>query len=346
MRIQNQNSQPRRLQLQCAVRLSLACFFALTSLIASPLLAQKPEQPTPVIAGYVIGAELDPATHHLSAKAIVTFTASETADEVSFGFHPALKIMRIADETGKLLISDRTADGTVRVTPAAPLTKGQQSHWTFEYEGTITGKEDGPIEGQKLAAIQEPITYLLYPARWFPTNGYLTNRFTAEMHIRVPQGMMVFASGAEGPPHPVKLANGNDGEQYDFNWTKPDFPGTVIAGRYLDPVSVGAGNVKIYLTAAHQQSINEFAQTAAKEFDFFSASFGAPESTRLNVVELPDETLPSVWAPELAAISGSRVGDKSGVRLLANTIARQWWGSRSQPPHPQRCLDHQRHGPL
>jgi hypothetical protein len=207
------------------------------------------------------------------------------------------------------------------------LAKSHPSHWTFEYDGTITGKEDGPAEGQKLAAIQEPITYLLYAARWFPTAGYLTNRFTAEMHIRVPQGIMVFASGAQGPSHPVKLANGNDGDQYDFSWTKPGFPGTVIAGRYLDPVSAGAGNVKIYLTAAHQQFLNEFAQTAAKEYDFFTASFGAPEVTRLNVVELADNTVPSVWAPELAAISGSRVGDKSGIRLLANTIARQWWGS-------------------
>ena len=103
----------------------------------------------------------------------------------------------------------------------------------------------------------------------------------------------------------------------------------MIAGRYLDPISAGAGNVKVYLSTAHQQSINEFAQTAAKEYDFFTASFGAPEATRLNVVELPDDTLPSVWAPELAAIPGSRVGDKSGIRLLANTIARQWWGLRS-----------------
>jgi len=316
-----------KLHLLCAVRLSLTCLFALIPLIAFPLLAQEPEQPAPVIAGYVIDAELDPATHHISAKAIVSFTSPENADEVIFGFHPALKIRKIIDETGKLLVSDRLTDGTVRVALAVPLAKSHPSHWTFEYDGTITGKEDGPAEGQKLAAIQEPITYLLYAARWFPTAGYLTNRFTVEMHIRVPQGIMVFASGAQGPSHPVKLANGNDGDQYDFSWTKPGFPGTVIAGRYLDPVSAGAGNVKIYLTAAHQQFLNEFAQTAAKEYDFFTASFGAPEVTRLNVVELADNTVPSVWAPELAAISGSRVGDKSGIRLLANTIARQWWGS-------------------
>jgi hypothetical protein len=250
---------------------------------------------------------------------------------VSFGFHPALKVTKISDDAGKVLTGERSADGTIRVTPLTPFVQGQAVHWTFEYEGMITGNEDGPVEGLKLAAIQEPITYLLYAARWFPSTGYMTNRFTAEMHIRVPQGMRVFASGAQGASKSVTLASGKPGDQFDFSWKKPGFPGTVIAGRYAGPFTAGPGNVKVYLTVARQQSGNELAQTAAKEFDFFTDSFGAPESSHLNVVELPDDTLPAVWAPELAAVLGSRVGDKSGVRLLANTIAHQWWGSEVSP---------------
>jgi len=296
-----------------------------------PVAAQRIERPALDISGYVIDAEIDTATHHLTAKAVVTFTAPDNSEQVSFGFHPALKVEKITDQDGKVLTGERLADGTIRVTPTAPITKGQVSHWTFEYDGIITGNEDGPVEGLKLAAIQEPITYLLYPARWFPMTGYLTDRFTAEMHIRVPQGMRVFASGAEGKPHAVTLASGKPGDEYDFKWTKPGFPGTVIAGRYVEPVSVGAGNVKVYLTLAHQQAANQLAQTAAKEYEFFSDSFGQAETTHLNVMEIPDDTLPAAWAPELAAIQASRVSDKSGVRLLANTIAHQWWGSEVSP---------------
>jgi hypothetical protein len=250
---------------------------------------------------------------------------------VAFGFHPALKVTKITDDAGKVLTGERSADGTIRVAPAAPFAKGQVSHWTFEYEGIITGSEDGPVEGLKLAAIQEPITYLLYPARWFPMTGYLIDRFTAEIHIRVPQGMKVLASGSQGAAKPVKLANGKEGDQFDFKWDKPGFPGTVIAGRFVAPVTAGPGNVKVYLSVAHQASANQLAQTAAKEYDFFTDSFGSPESSHRNVVELPDDTLPAVWAPEMAAILGSRVGDKSGVRLLANTIVHQWWGSEVSP---------------
>ena len=311
---------------------SLVSGLALALLFVLPLAGQqRTERPTLNITGYKIDAEIDTATHHLAAKTTVTFTAPENADLVSFGFHPALKVTKITDARGKLLTGDRSADGTIRVTPNTPIVRNTPENWTFEYEGVITGAEDGPVEGLKLAAIQEPISYLLYPARWFPTTGYLTNRFTMELHIRVPQGMRVFASGSLGASKPVTLANGKEGDQYDFNWTKPGFPGTVIAGRYVNPISAGAGNVKVYLTVSHQQSGNELAQTAAREFDFFSESFGAAESNRLNVVELPDDTLPAVWAPELAAILGSRVGDKSGIRLLANTIAHEWWGSEVSP---------------
>jgi tetratricopeptide (TPR) repeat protein len=309
---------------------TLCLLFAGLSL-AAPLAAQRLERPALAIAGYVIDAELDPATHHLTAKALVTFTAPETTELVSFGFHPALKVTNIADEAGKVLTGDRSADGTIRVTPATPFVRGQAVRWTFDYAGIITGNEDGPIEGLKLAAIQEPVTYLLYPARWFPMTGYLTNRFTAEMHIRVPQGMRVFASGSTGAAKPVTLANGKPGDQYDFNWTKPGFPGTIIAGRYVNPVSAGDGNVKVYLTVSHQTAATELAQTASREYEFFTESFGGLESSRLNVVEIPDDTLPAVWAPELAGMQGSRVGDKSGIRLLANTIAHQWWGSEVSP---------------
>ncbi len=311
--------------------LPLAGALACALMMVAPLAAQRPERPALNITGYAIDAELEPATHHLAATAAVSFAAPEGAETVSFGFHPALKVSKISDESGKVLTGERLPDGTIRVTPATPFVRGQASRWTFEYEGAITGNDDGPVEGLKLAAIQEPISYLLYPARWFPSSGYLTDRFTAEMHIRVPQGMRVFASGSQGASKPVTLANGKQGDQYDFNWTKPGFPGTVIAGRYVDPVTAGPGNVKVYLTLAHQASGNQLAQTAAREYDFFTDSFGAPETSHLNVVELPDDTLPAVWAPELAAILGSRVGDKSGVRLLANTIAHQWWGSEVSP---------------
>jgi hypothetical protein len=288
-------------------------------------------RPSLDVTGYVIDAEILPDTHTLTAKAVVAFVPPPNQDVVTFGFHPALKVTNITDENGKQLDGERTADGSIRVTPSASFTPGQTVHWTFQYSGVITGNEDGPVEGLKLAAIQEPISYLLYPARWFPMNGYMTDRFTAEIHFRVPQGMRVFSSGATGAPQNVTLSNGKPGSEYDFKWDKPGFPGTVIAGRYVDPVSAGEGNTKIYVTISHQAGANQLAQTAARQYDFFTEEFGSLETPHLNVIEIPDDTLPAVWAPEIAGIPSNRIGDKSAVRLLANTMAHQWWGLEISP---------------
>jgi tetratricopeptide (TPR) repeat protein len=312
-------------------------FISGLSLIAAVLLlahaghAQRSERGQLDITAYSIDAEIDTATHHLQARATVSFAAPENAEIVSFGFHPALKVSKITDGLGKVLTGERSADGTIRVTPGSPIVKGQAQTWTFLYDGVITGNEDGPVEGLKLAAIQEPITYLLYASRWFPTGGYLTDRYMMELHIRVPQGMRVFSSGATGGPRPAKLASGKPADQYDFSWKRSGFPGTVIAGRYVEGPNAGPGNVKVWLTIRHQAAGSDLAQTANKQFEFFTDSFGVPETSRLNVVEIPDDTLPAVWAPEIAGIMGSRTGDKTGIRLLANTISHQWWGSEVSP---------------
>lgn len=331
VRLENEIRRSRRRSILQAISCAVGLVGVLALPFAAPVQAQLTPRPSLDITGYVIKAELDPSTHHLSATATVTFTAPANLDVVTFGFHPALKITKITDESGKVLDGERTADGSVRVTTNTPFAAGQPAHWTFTYDGTLTGDENGPVEGMKLAQIDEPITYLLYPARWFPMTGYMTDRFSAEMHIRVPEGFRVFASGAQGQPQSVKLSDGKPGEEWSFNWPKPDFPGTIIAGRYVGPFSVGSGSVQVYLTVSHQAQGNQLAQTANDEFNFFTNDFGVPETSHVNLVEIPDGTLSSVWAPELAGIPASYIGNKSGPRLLANTMSHQWWGCEVSP---------------
>src|SRR6202012_4086188 len=78
--------------------------------LALPARAQR-ERPALAVTGYVIHAELDPATHRLPATATVTCTPPANQDVATFGFHPALKIGKITDENGKVLDGERMADG-------------------------------------------------------------------------------------------------------------------------------------------------------------------------------------------------------------------------------------------
>jgi hypothetical protein len=145
------------------------------------------------------------------------------------------------------------------------------------------------------------------------------------------------ASQADNATTPSTQPNGTamalpGGHEFDFSWTKPGFPGTLIIGKFLPPVTEsGSPNIRVYTTEAHKASAAAYADTANREFAFFTSTFGLPETSRLNVVELPDDTVPAYWAPEIAAIAGSRLSNKSDFRLLANTMAHQWWGSQISP---------------
>jgi len=279
------------------------------------------------ITGYVINADIDPATNHLTATADVTVTANEDMTAATFELNNGLNISKLTDKTGAALTPDRvTQNSTVRVTLPSSLAKGTSTTFHFEYGGTLTGADTSPVEGIKLAAVADPVTILLYPGRWFPMVGLYTDRFTAEMHIRVPSDYTAVGSGT-----PTKKAAGAKTE-YTFTWSKPGFPGSIVAGKFLPPVHGGMNNISVYTTDKHKASAAEFGALTGRQFEYLTSVFGAPESGRINVVEIPDDAVSASWAPEMAMIAGNRIADpKNASRLLANTLAHQWWGSEVSP---------------
>ena len=105
------------------------------------------------------------------------------------------------------------------------------------------------MEGLKLASIGDPISYLLYAARWFPMTGYLTDRFTADITVHAPTGYTVLGSGRRAR----RIRNGA-GETWQFNWDRSGFPGTIVAAKFKAPTAVmGSANIKVYTTPAHAE---------------------------------------------------------------------------------------------
>jgi aminopeptidase N len=288
---------------------------------AATLSAQQKQ--TISVTGYTINAQLSPADHKLSATAQVTFTALDNTDTAIFELHGALKVEKVTTTANLPLSGERGPNATVIVTPTAPLVKGQQYTYVFTYDGMLDGDAGSPVEGLKLAQVGDPTSHLLYAGRWFPMVGYMTDRFTADIHITLPAGYRVIGSG------PTTSSPAAGGEQHNFHWGKPGFPGTIIAGKF--DVLSAAPNIHVYTTEAHKQSAQDYGATALREFAFFTSTFGIPESSQLNVVELPNDTVPAAWAPEIAAVAGNRIGNKNDFRLLSNTIAHQWWGSQISP---------------
>lgn len=285
---------------------------------------------------YQIDAELTPHTHKITARAKVKVTALDDLNIATFELHNALRVTKVLDMAGKPLTAERvTQDSTIRIPLTTPLAKDTSTTLTFEYEGVLDSGEDSPVQGLKLAYIGDDTTYLLYAGRWFPVVGYGINRFTATMNITVPAHMTVIGSGKENPgvaPATKRPAGALPTRTYSFTWDKPSFPGTIVAGIFQEFKSDEAGlDLRVFFKPAHKALGASYATTAVKEFTYYVTLYGAAPSTTLKVVEIPDDTVPSAWAPEIAAIAGRAVTEKVNYRLLANTIAHQWWGASVSP---------------
>jgi aminopeptidase N len=320
-----QPPRPRRALLLCLV---FSFLFSLPSWAADKMRLR--------VDDYQIDAELTPHTHKISARAKVKFTALEDLSIATFELHNAMRVTKVVDAAGKPLSAERvTQDSTIRVPLTTPVAKDSSSTLTFEYEGVLDSADDSPVQGLKLAYISDDTTYLLYAGRWFPVNAYGINRFTATMNITVPAHMTVIGSGKESPGTAAatkRPAGALPAKTFAFTWDKPSFPGTIVAGIFQEFKSDEAGlDLHVFFKPAHQTLGATYATTAVKEFTYYVTLYGAAPSTTLKVVEIPDDTVPAAWAPEIAAISSRAVTEKVNYRLLANTISHQWWGASVSP---------------
>jgi hypothetical protein len=143
--------------------------------------------------------------------------------------------------------------------------------------------------------------------------------------------MLVIGSGkstvTDNPPSKKPNTNGLPTKTFTFVYAKPSFPGTIVAGIFQEYKSDEAGlDLHVFFKPAHQAQAPEYTTTAVQEFTYFITLYGTPMSQKFNVVELPGDTVPYAWAPEIAGLASPSITEKTNYRLLANAIAHQWWG--------------------
>ena len=286
---------------------------------------------------YQIDVELLPQTHKLTARAVVKVTALDNLNVATFQLNNALRITKLTDASNKPLTPERnTQDSTVRFSLNSDIAKGTSTTFTFEYEGTLESADESPVEGLKLAYVGPDTSYLFYSGLWFPVTGYGVNRFTSTISVTVPAHMVVIGSGKEsssaGTPAKKPVGDLANSKTFTFTWGKASFPGTIIAGTFQEFKSDDAGlDLQVFFKPNKQELGTEYASTAVKAFTYFVTQYGVAPSTTLKVVEIPDDTVPTAYAPEIAALSSRAITEKVNYRLLANTIAHQWWGVSVSP---------------
>jgi len=312
-------------------------FFVLVAALSVTTATWAAEKPRLRVDDYQIEAELDPHLHQISARAKVKFTALQDLNVAVFELNNGLRVAKVLDANNKLLSAERvTQDYTIRVPLPAGLAKDASTTLTFEYNGQLETADDSPVPGLKLAYVGDDTSYLLYAGRWFPVSGYGLNRFTSTISVTVPSHMLVVGSGtstvSDNAPSKKPSSNGLPTKTFTFVSTKPSFPGTIIAGIFQEYKSDEAGmDLHVLFKPSHQALAPAYTTTAVQEFTYFLTLYGLPPSQKLNVVELPPDTVSYAWAPEIAALAGSSITEKTNYRLLANAIAHQWWGVSVSP---------------
>jgi len=286
---------------------------------------------------YQIQVELAPHLHQITARAKVKFTALQDLSVAVFELHNDLRVTKVLDEKNQPLSAERvTQDSTVRVPLPTGLSKDASTTLTFEYEGSLESADNSPVPGLKLAYIGDDTSYLFYAGRWFPVSGFGLNRFTSTISVTVPAHMFAIGSGqstvVDTPASKKPNASVLPTKTFTFVSTRPSFPGTIVAGVFQEYKSDEAGmDLHVFFKPTHQSLAAAYTTTAVQEFTYFITLYGLPPSQRLNVVELPGDTLPYAWAPEIAGLAGPSITEKTNYRLLADAIAHQWWGVSVSP---------------
>jgi len=286
---------------------------------------------------YKIEATLEPHLHQITARARVKITAQQDLAVAIFELHNDLRITKVLDEKNQPLSAERvTQDSTVRVPLPAGLPKDTSTTLTFEYEGQLESADNSPVPGLNLAYVGDDTSFLFYAGRWFPVSGYGLNRFTSTISITLPAHMLVIGSGKASVSDvaPAKKSSTNvlPTKTFTFVSDKPSFPGTIVAGVFQEYKSDEAGlDLHVYFKPTHQSVAPAYTTTAVQEFTYFITLYGLPPSQKLNLVELPGDTLPYAWAPEFVGLAGPSITEKTNYRLLADGIAHQWWGVSVSP---------------
>src|SRR5258707_7691422 len=197
------------------------------------------------VQDYTIDAQIDPSAQTLKATAKVRFVPIEDVSTLTMELNNALALDRVTDDDGRQVPASRLSqDMSVRLSLAQTYPKGKAASLTFVYDGKITGEEESPVFGIKFAAIKPEVSYLMYPARWFPVNDYTADRFASDFRVTVPDGYRVVASG--NGQVDANAPAGMHTERYQFE--QASFPGSIAIVRG-DPqtVSVDGVSTKFYL---------------------------------------------------------------------------------------------------
>lgn len=306
--------------------LALAALFSAGALAPPALRAQA--EPSPYhLADYELEVEVVPDIHQLRGRARFQVVANEPLASVILRLNQNLKVERVVGAQGKRLNFEQTPSAeTVRVDLAKPLSAGGSAALQVDYVGAFDPALK-PDTAPMLAAIAPGQSYLLPPADWFPRTVNVWERFGLRLGVTLPEGEVAIASGrreSASAPSPGKTHS-------VFRAAAAAPMGTLAVGRYEEVSPPAGAPLTFYL---HSVPTSYAAANAKKLSDiiaFFSDKFGPLKEPGLAIVEVADDSWEAYAAPGLLLLPTRQWSESISERLLARSVARQWWAKRVSP---------------
>lgn len=301
---------------------------------AAILLPQLAEAQARTAAGRIdveeiqVTAEVNPRTQSIAAKARVRFRAvDDKIAQASFELHNAMTVSGVTYlDDSRVDASRSSQDFSIKLTLDPPMVKGSTREVVIRYEGKLTGEEESPVYGINFAALKPEGGYLMYPSRWFPVAGYTADRYKSEFVLTVPEGYKVVSGGLDM----AKSEGGKVVSTSSFN--SPGFGGSLaIVQGEGKKVSSGGVNSLIYFRGESAAAADSWGEETGKVLGLLTTQFGLAPSSNLILVETADGAPNGYAAPGMLFLSPRAIGKESNPKLLANQLARLWYGLQTSP---------------
>jgi tetratricopeptide (TPR) repeat protein len=275
-----------------------------------------------------VTAEVNPRTQSIAGQARVRFLAvDDKISTATFELHNAMTVTGVTYlDDSRVDASRNSQDFSVRLTLDPPMVKGSAREVVIRYEGKLTGQEESPVYGIQFASLQPEGAYLMYPARWFPVAGYTSDRYKSEFVITVPEGYQVVSGGLET----TKRADGKVTTTCSYN--SPGFGGSVaIVQGEGKKISSGGVNSTVYFRGEASAAADSWAEETGKVLGLLTTQFGLAPSSSVALVETGEGAPNGYAAPGMLFLSTRAIGKEANPKLLANQLARHWYGLLTSP---------------
>ena len=301
--------------------IGVAGILAAATLLALPaaLTAQSGDDPFAIVH-YDLTANLDGEVHMVRARAKMKLVAFEPLASVTLYLNRRMRINRITDDRGREMLFERVMRATsflVELPRTIPV--GESFTLVVDYNGAFDpalNKEGDDVTG----LISTEVSYLLPESRWFPRSRNPWQRYTMNVTITPPPGHVVISSGQAE----------TSGGKSTFRTTEPSFGGAVVTGKFDTGEDV-EGNFRFRLRTVPSGYASSNAGRVSEILSFFTETFGELGSGDISIVEIPDDVMQAYSAPGLALIPAREWREDMSSRMLARTLASQWWQSVVAP---------------